>query len=65
MQQALEKAQHGRTSIVVAHRLSTIQNADLIVVINNGKVEEIGTHTELIQKQGIYYKLNNAQLRQK
>ncbi|ELU04466.1 hypothetical protein CAPTEDRAFT_135774, partial [Capitella teleta] len=65
VQAALDRAQEGRTSLVIAHRLSTIQNADQIVVFDNGKIAEIGTHSELIQMKGIYYKLNNAQLRQK
>ena len=63
VQEALDKAQEGRTSLVIAHRLSTIQNADCIVVIHNGKVAEVGTHTQLLATQGIYYRLNNTQLR--
>ena len=65
MQEALDKAQQGRTSIVIAQRLSTIQNADAIAVIHNGKVVELGTHSELIARQGRYFGLNNAQLRRK
>ena len=52
----------GRTSIIIAHRLSTIQNADLIVVMQGGKVVELGTHQDLISKQGVYFLLNQAQL---
>ncbi len=47
----------GRTTIVVAHRLSTIRNADQIVVLERGQIKEQGTHTELIKKNGIYAQL--------
>jgi len=46
---------------MVAHRLSTIQNADLIVVLHNGKIKEQGTHQELLKNRDIYFKLVNAQ----
>ena len=49
------------TRIVVAHRLSTIQNADHILVLNHGDVVEQGTHTELMKKKGFYYQLYHAQ----
>ena len=62
VQEALDKAREGRTCIVIAHRLSTIQNADVIAVIKGGRIAEQGTHTELLNKGGIYYKLNKAQL---
>ena len=52
----------GRTSIIIAHRLSTIQNSDVICVIQDGAVVEMGTHQDLIAKQGAYYNLNQAQL---
>ncbi|XP_036102579.1 ATP-binding cassette sub-family B member 5 [Molossus molossus] len=61
VQLALDKASKGRTCLVVAHRLSTIQNADLIVVLHNGKVKEWGSHQELLRNQDIYFKLVNAQ----
>ncbi|XP_078320716.1 ATP-dependent translocase ABCB1 isoform X3 [Crassostrea virginica] len=57
VQEALDKAREGRTCIVIAHRLSTIQNADKICVIKHGQVAEQGRHSELMSKQGIYYRL--------
>ena len=65
MQDALDQAQIGRTCVVIAHRLSTVQNADKIIVIHNGNVAEQGTHSELIARNGIYYKLHMAQSRKK
>ncbi|XP_062841934.1 ATP-binding cassette, sub-family B (MDR/TAP), member 4 isoform X1 [Trichomycterus rosablanca] len=62
VQEALDKAREGRTCIVVAHRLSTIQNADVIAVLQNGVVVEMGTHQQLLNKQGVYYTLINAQM---
>ncbi|CAN0362630.1 unnamed protein product [Lampetra fluviatilis] len=62
VQQALDRAREGRTCIVIAHRLSTIQNADIIAVIQQGRVVEIGTHTELLARQGAYHSLVNAQV---
>ena len=52
----------GRTSVVVAHRLSTVKNADQIVVLEKGEIVEVGTHKQLINKQGAYYRLVKNQL---
>ena len=62
VQEALDKALNGRTAIVIAHRLSTIRNADKIGVIDNGKIVEMGTHQQLLDKKGFYFNLINAQL---
>ncbi|KAF5907181.1 Multidrug resistance protein 1, partial [Clarias magur] len=62
VQEALDKAREGRTCIIVAHRLSTIQNADIIAVFQNGVVVEEGTHKQLLSQQGIYYTLINSQI---
>ncbi|XP_038611446.1 ATP-dependent translocase ABCB1 isoform X2 [Tachyglossus aculeatus] len=61
VQDALDRAREGRTCVVIAHRLSTIQNADRIVVIQNGRVKEQGTHSELLAQQGLYFTLVNVQ----
>lgn len=57
VQEALDKLLSGRTSVIIAHRLSTIKNADKIIVIDQGRIVEEGTHTELIDKGGLYAKL--------
>ena len=62
IQQALETMMKGRTTIMVAHRLSTIQHADNIMVIHKGKLRESGTHQQLLAKDGIYKKLYELQL---
>ncbi|XP_022920637.1 ATP-dependent translocase ABCB1-like [Onthophagus taurus] len=62
VQEALENARQGRTCITIAHRLTTLQNADLICVLNKGQVEEMGTHNDLINCKGIYYKLYTMQV---
>ncbi|KAK5640086.1 hypothetical protein RI129_010897 [Pyrocoelia pectoralis] len=61
VQEALDNAKQGRTCITIAHRLTTIQDADVICVINHGKVAEIGTHAELLALRGIYYNLHSLQ----
>ena len=57
IQEAFDRLSKGRTSIVIAHRLSTIKDSDIIFVIDKGMVKESGTHQELLDKQGLYYKL--------
>lgn len=61
VQAALETASAGRTSITIAHRLSSIQNVDQILVINHGELAEAGTHAELLERQELYYRLWNMQ----
>ena len=61
IQSAIEKVIKGRTSLVIAHRLSTVVNADLILVVKDGKIIESGNHAELIGKRGHYYKLYTRQ----
>lgn len=62
VQDALETLMQNRTTIIVAHRLTTIQNADTIHVMEHGKLAESGTHTELLKKKGAYYKLNQQKV---
>lgn len=61
IREAMLKLMEGKTCFVIAHRLSTIQNADKILVINAGRIEESGTHEELMKKQGFYYQLYASQ----
>ncbi|MCH8291106.1 ATP-binding cassette domain-containing protein, partial [Candidatus Poribacteria bacterium] len=61
IQDALARLMANRTSIVIAHRLSTIQNADKIIVMHRGHIREMGSHNELLQKRGIYYRLYQLQ----
>jgi len=61
IQDALQRLMQNRTSLVVAHRLSTIKNSDRIIVLHKGEVRETGTHQELLAEQGIYYKLYQLQ----
>ncbi len=63
VQQALERLMQNRTTFVIAHRLSTIQGADIIVVLNEKRIEEIGSHEELLAKNGLYARLYRKQFR--
>ncbi|KAI9154905.1 Multidrug resistance protein 1-like protein 1 [Paramyrothecium foliicola] len=60
VQAALEKASQGRTTVAVAHRIATVQNADVIFVFDEGKVVEKGTHMELVRRQGVYFGMANS-----
>jgi ABC-type multidrug transport system fused ATPase/permease subunit len=64
IQLAIRKLLHGRTSIVVAHRLSTIQRANKIIVLHKGEIREMGSHQELLALEGIYYKLYRLQYKE-
>ena len=51
----------GKTSFIIAHRLSTVKNADIIILVDNGRIVEMGSHRELLKKQGAYYNLYTSQ----
>ena len=61
MSHALRKLTEGRTSILIAHRLQTIQEASRVLVLQNGKVEELGTHEQLLAAGGLYHTLHSLQ----
>ena len=61
IQSAIFALKQGRTIISIAHRLSTLRDADMLCVIENGELKEMGTHTELIHKKGKYYELYKLQ----
>lgn len=61
IQESLDKLAENRTTLIIAHRMSTIKNADKIIVLNNGEVAEFGTHSTLMSGGGLYYNLYNAQ----
>ena len=61
IQKALEKLEKGRTVLSIAHRLSTLRNATHLIVLDEGRVTEYGTHEELLAKKGTFYKLNELQ----
>lgn len=64
IQNAIQKLIEGRTSIIIAHRLSTIQTCDKIIVLHKGEIKEVGTHQELLEKGGLYYKLYQLQYKE-
>ena len=64
IQQAIERVMADRTSIIIEHRLSTIQRVDKIIVLHKGKIREMGDHQELLAKRGIYYKLYQLQYKE-
>ena len=61
IQKAFNTLMQGRTTFIVAHRLATIKEADIILVMNNGNIIEQGTHNELLAKKGFYFNLYNSQ----
>ena len=61
VQDALNKLMNNRTTLIIAHRLSTIQNADKIIVLDGGKIIEQGSHSQLINRNGLYKKLIDMQ----
>lgn len=61
VQEAIERLVEGRTTFVIAHRLSTLRKADRLFVIDKGQLKEVGTHAELLKSKGIYYKLFTTQ----
>ncbi len=63
IQAALEKLMRGRTTIVIAHRLTTIEHCERIIVLDDGRVAEQGTHAELLARQGVYARLHSRQFR--
>ena len=60
LQEAMHRVMDGRTSFVIAHRLSTVRNADLILVVDHGDIVEQGTHEELLARKGVYEKLYHS-----
>ena len=57
VQRGMDKLMEGRTVFVIAHRLSTVRNSDVIIVLDHGRIKERGSHDELIAKKGMYYQL--------
>ena len=63
VQESMDRLMKRRTALVIAHRLSTVRNASRIVVIDNGRIVEEGTHAELIRRRGLYARLYQIQFR--
>ena len=63
IQKALDNLVHGRTTIAIAHRLSTLHKANRLVVLDQGQIVEVGNHDELMAREGAYYRLYQAQAR--
>jgi ATP-binding cassette subfamily B protein len=61
IQLAMKSIQGTRTTIIIAHRLSTVRDADKIVVLDQGRIVEVGNHTELLRREGIYRRLHSLQ----
>jgi ATP-binding cassette subfamily B protein len=61
VQQALDRLMHKRTTLVIAHRLATVQKADRIVVIDHGRVVDVGRHADLVRRDGLYARLAELQ----
>src|SRR5207253_3783284 len=62
---ALDRLMVGRTTFMIAHRLSTVRHSDLILVLNHGQLEEMGTHEELVSREGLYKQLHDVQIAQR
>ena len=62
IQEAMSLLTKDKTTIVIAHRLSTVESANKIIVMDNGKIVEVGNHKDLIDREGFYYKLYNSQI---
>ena len=61
IQEAIARLARGRTTVAIAHRLSTLRNADRLVILEGGRIVEMGTHNELMEKKGIFYELVELQ----
>lgn len=62
VQQSLDRLMEGKTTVIIAHRLSTVVNADMICAMKDGMIQEIGTHKQLMRSRGLYYQLMSTQI---